>query len=191
MPLVSRSVIKSDWLNIAAADTSKDAMLDRLIAYADAEIKDICQQPIALENITLYFEGNYDVLFNTLYTVPITMSGLSSRNNYSDAFVAVNATTSVVTTEHGYSIYNSNGFTDKQYQATLSVGFATIPSIVELCALELVVEMYNQTPFASQMNRFGLSAAIEIEAGMTVNKTLLRMRPRIKERLLPYTRVFI
>lgn len=191
MPLASRATIKSDWLNIPAIDTSKDAMIDRLISYADAEIQDICQQPIAQQSKTIYFAGNLDVLYNTFYTVPVTMSALASRSSYSDTFTAVLGTTSIVITENGNCIYNSNVFTDMQYQATLQVGYATVPSIVELCAIELVVEMYNSTPFASQMNRFGVSATIEAEAGMTINKTLTRMRPRIRERLLPYTRLMI
>ena len=191
MPLVSRATIKSDWLNIAAVDNSKDAMIDRLIAYVDNEIKDMCQQPIAQETLTLSFGGSRSTLHHTTYTVPMTLTSLASRNNYGDAFVAVVGTTNVVDVGGDKVLYLSNGFTDLQYQAVLTAGYATVPDVIAVCAAEMVTELFNTTPFAPQANRFGVSAITESEAGISIGKTLLRMRDKVRPRLLPYMRIVI
>lgn len=191
MPLVSRAIIKQDWLNIAAIDNSKDALIDRLISYVDTEIKDICQQPIIQESVTVYYEGTRDTLLHTGYTAPITLTTLKYRDSYADAFASVTSTTNVVDIRGVKYIYLQDGFVSKQYEAVMSVGYATIPSVIEVCAAEMVTELYLETPFAMQANRFGVTAITESEAGISISKTLQAMRARVKPRLAPYTRVTI
>lgn len=191
MPLVTKATIKSDFLNIASVDNSKDAMIDRLISYVEAEIKDICQQPIAQEAVTFTFSGNGEYVYNTGYTVPLTLTSIGSRESYADSFVALVGTSSVVDFDGVKSVYTSNGFTSLQYQAVAQIGFTVIPPVVELCASEMVTELFFQTPFAPQTNRFGVSTTTESEAGMSIGKTLIKMRDRIKPRLNAYIRVKI
>lgn len=191
MPLVSRAIIKQDWLNIAAIDNSKDALIDRLISYVDTEIKDICQQPIIQESVTVYYEGTRDTLLHTGYTAPITLTTLKYRDSYADAFASVTSTTNVVDIRGVKYIYLQDGFVNKQYEAVMNVGYATIPSVIEVCAAEMVTELYLETPFAMQANRFGVTAITESEAGISISKTLQAMRARVKPRLAPYTRVTI
>lgn len=191
MPLVSRAIVKSDWLNIAAIDNSKDALIDRLISYVDSEIKDICQQPIIQESITAYYEGTRDTLLHTTYTAPIALSTLKYRDSYSDSFALVTSTSNVVDIRGAKYIYLQDGFVSKQYEAVMTVGYATIPSVIEVCAAEMVTELYLETPFAMQANRFGVTAITESEAGISISKTLQAMRARVKPRLQPYTRIVI
>lgn len=191
MPLVSRAVVKSDWLNIAAADNSKDAMIDRLISYVDDEIKDLCQQPIAQESLTISFQGNRSTLYHTTYTVPMTLTTLSSRASYADTFATVTGSTAVVDMQGERVLYLSDGFIDTEYQAVVQAGFATVPNIIAVCAAEMVTELFNSTPFAPQANRFGVSAISESEAGISISKSLFKMRDRIRPRLLPYSRIVI
>jgi hypothetical protein len=191
MALVTRAVIKSDWLNIAAIDTSRDALIDRLIGYVDNEIKDICQQPIEQESVTVFYEGSRDTLLFTGYTVPVTLTSLASRDSYADNFVAVTSTTNLVDIRGNKYIFLQDGFVDREYQAVMSVGYTTVPTIIALCAAELVTELYLSTPFAPQTNRFGVTAITESEAGVSISKTLRTMRDRVKPRLAPYTRVAI
>lgn len=191
MPYISRAVVKSDWLNIAAIDTSKDALIDRLISYADSEIDEICQQPIRQQSLTITFAGTHDFVYHTGYTVPLTVTTLSSRDSYADSFAAVSGTTTVIDREGAKSIFNDNGFTSLEYELVMTIGYATVPSVFEISAGELVTEMYFNTPFAPQTNRFGISATSESEAGISIGKTLIKMRDRIRPRLLPYVRVRI
>ena len=191
MALVSRAVIKSDWLNIAAIDTSKDAMLDRFIAYVGSEIKDICQQPIEQESVTINFGGNSDKLYYTGYTVPTTLTSLASRDDYGDSYVAVAGTTNLVDIRGTKHIFLSDGFTALDYQAVLSVGYTSVPTVIEICAAEMVTELYMTTPFAPQSSRFGVTAISESEGGISISKTLQRMRDRVKSRLAPYMRASI
>jgi len=191
MPLVSRAIVKSDWLNIAAIDNSKDGLIDRLIGYVDAEIKDICQQPIIQESVTAYYEGVRDTLLFTGYTSPVTLSTLKYRDSYGDSFASVTGTTNVVDIRGVKYIYLEDGFVNKQYEAVMTVGYASIPTVIEVCAAEMATELYLETPFAMQANRFGVTAITESEAGISISKTLQAMRARVKPRLAPYTRVTI
>jgi len=191
MPLVSRAIIKQDWLNIAAIDNSKDALIDRLIGYVDNEIKDICNQPIIQESVTAYYEGTRDTLLLTGYTVPVTLTTLKYRDSYGDAFASVTGTTNLVDIRGVKYLYLEDGFINKQYEAVMSIGYTSIPSVIEICAAEMVTELYLETPFAMQANRFGVTAITESEAGISISKTLQAMRARVKPRLAPYTRVTI
>lgn len=191
MPLINRSVVKSDWLNIAAIDNSRDALLDRLISYVDSEIREICQQPIAAENMTFTFEGNLSATYFSGFTVPVTLTSLSSRKSLADPFSAVSGSFQVLNKDGARLLWLDGGFMDLEYQAVASVGFASVPSIVEICAAEMVVELYHSTPFAPQTSRFGISALTESEGGISIGKTLVRMRDRTKQRLAPYIRVSI
>lgn len=191
MSLVSRNTIKSDWLNIASSDNSRDALIDRLISYADAEIKDICQQPIAQESITFTFSGVNSSFYATNYTVPFTLTSLSSRSSFTDSFTAITTGTAVIDRYGVKTLFLETGFTSLEYQVVASVGFATVPTIIELCAAELVTELYNITPFASQANRFGVDVLTESEAGMSISKKLISMRRHIAPKLEPYRRIMI
>lgn len=191
MALVTRAVIKSDWLNIAAIDTSRDALIDRLIGYVDQEIKDMCQQPIEQASVVDYYDGVRDTLLHTGYTVPVTLTTLKSRDSYADAFVAVTSTSNVVDIRGNKYIYLRDGFIERQYEATLSVGYTTVPTVIQVCAAEMVTELYLTTPFAPQANRFGVTAITESEPNISISKTLRAMRDKVRPRLAPYTRVAI
>jgi hypothetical protein len=162
-----------------------------LIGYVDNEIKDICNQPIIQESVTAYYEGTRDTLLLTGYTVPVTLSTLKYRDSYGDTFKSVTGTTNLVDIRGVKYLYLEDGFINKQYEAVMSVGYTTIPSVIEICAAEMVTELYMETPFAPQANRFGVTAITESEAGMSISKTLQAMRTRVKPRLAPYTRVTI
>jgi hypothetical protein len=47
-------------------------------------------------------------------------------------------------------------------------------------------ELWYETPFAAQGERFGVSAINEADSGVTFAKTLIRMRSWVEPRLAPY-----
>ena len=192
MPIIAKSEVKSDWLDIASADTSKDALIDRLIDAVDDEIIGICAQPIAQTTVITEFMGEASNVYPLFYTVPVTLTTLKGRNTPSEAWETITADKAAFANNGVYSLYCEDGFAEYAfYQATMSVGYTTVPDDVKLCAYEMVTELYLNTPFAPQVNRFGVSAVSESQGGVTVSKTLLSMRERARKRLAPYTRVLI
>ena len=77
------------------------------------------------------------------------------------------------------------------YRITATVGYATIPADVVVCANEMVVELYNETAFAPNGSTLGIVSVSEVPAGQTVTKALQSMRPKVERRLLPYRRMTI
>jgi hypothetical protein len=130
-------------------------------------------------------------LLLTGYTVPVTLTTLKYRDSYGDTFASVTGTTNLVDIRGVKYLYLEDGFINKQYEAVMSIGYTSIPSVIEICAAEMVTELYMETPFAPQANRFGVTAITESEGGMSISKTLQAMRNRVKPRLAPYTRVTI
>ena len=192
MALILKAEVKSDWLNIASAETSKDAIIDRLISQVEDEIVGICGQPIEATATTLEFQGAYGNTYPLYYTVPVTLTTLKYRDTPADTWTAVTGDSAAFIRNGVYSLYYEDGFQSSPYfQAVMSVGFATVPDDVKLCAYEMVTELYLNTPHAMQGNRFGVSAINESEGGISWAKTITSMRARAKERLAPYTRVLI
>ena len=192
MALITNAVVKSDWLDITGTD--KDALIDRLIAQVGSEIKGICSQPIEQETVTLEFGGESTNIYPTLFTVPVTLTTLQGRDSYGDSWTTITTTTSAFQKDGGqYYLYAEDGFAQyRYYKATMTVGFATIPDDVKLCAYEMVTELYLSTQAGSmQVSRFGISAVSESEGGVTVSKTLASMRVRAQARLSRYVRMLI
>lgn len=184
MALISRTVLKSDWLNIGTT-TTYDAMLDRFIDSVEAEIEGICGQPVDLTTRNLEFQGDGNVWVRMPYTSPVSLTALSYRDKPNDSWTAV--TGGVVFSPNGVpKIYLENRFTQSWYSATLEVGYTTAPQDVQTCAYELCKELWNETPFASQTDRFGVSAVSESDAGVTINKVLVRARTWVEQRLQQY-----
>ena len=77
------------------------------------------------------------------------------------------------------------------YKVTATVGYATVPADVLLCANEMVVEVYNETAFGADGSRLGLLSVAETAGGTAITKTLQALRPKIEKRLLPYRVVTI
>ena len=191
MPICSRDEIKADWLNIAATDNALDKTLDRFIAIAQSEIEDICNQPIVSASKTWTASGTADRLLPTWYTVPLVVQQVRSRSSYADAFAAIAGTASVVSVDGVQYLVNTDGWTSLQYEITATVGYAAVPKIIQLCACELVQEMYYASQHAPSGSRFGVSAISEGMAGVSMSKTILSMRQRIMPRLAPYRRIVI
>lgn len=192
MALILKAEVKSDWL--AITDTSKDSMIDRLIDQVGSEIAGICDQPIEQATVTLEFSGEASNIYPTMFTVPVTLTTLQGRNSYGDSWTTITTTTSAFQKDGGqYYLYAEDGFAQYlYYKATMSVGFATIPEDVKLCAYEMVTELYLSTQSgAMQVSRFGISAVSESEGGVTISKTLTSMRTRAQARLSRYRRMVI
>lgn len=191
MPICSRDEIKTDYLNIALTDNTLDKTLDRFIAVAQLEIEGICDQPIVAASVTWTEQGTAGALLRTGYTVPMTLSGVQSRGNYTDAFVAINDTATVVDVDGVKHLATTGTWTAAQYEITATLGYASIPRVIQMCACELVVEMYYNTTHAGSGTRFGVSAISESAGGTSMSKTIQSMRARIMPRLAPYRRVTI
>lgn len=191
MPICSRDEIKTDWLNIASTDNALDKVLDRLISTAQSEIEDMCGQPIVSQSKTWTADGTADRLLSTWYTVPMTVQSVRSRSAYTDAFAAITGTASAVSVNGVYNLVNTDGWRDLQYEITATIGYATVPRVIQLCACELVLEMYYATAHAPSGSRFGVSAISEGVAGVSMSKTIASMRARIAPRLQPYRRIVI
>ena len=190
MALILKAEVKSDWLQIT--DTSKDAIIDRLIAQVEDEIVSICGQPLEATSTTVEFQGEYGNTYPLYYTVPVTLTTLKYRDTPADSWTLVTGDSAAYVRNGVYSLYYEDGFhTSPYFQAVMSVGFATVPDDVKLCAYEMVTELFLNTPHAMQGNRFGVSAINESEGGISWAKTLLSMRSSAVERLKPYTRVLI
>lgn len=189
MPICSRDEIKTDWLNIASSDNALDKTLDRLIATAQIEIEDICGQPIVSQSKTWTAEGTAERLLPTWYTVPMVVSSVRARSAYTDAFAAIAGTASAVSVNGVQYIVNPDNWTALQYEITATLGYATVPRVIQLCACELVLEMYYATAHAPSGSRFGVSAISEGVGGTSMSKTIASMRSRIMPRLQPYRRI--
>lgn len=191
MPICSRDEIKTDYLNIALIDNTLDKTLDRFIEIAQGEIEGICDQPIIAAATTWTQLGTTDRLLRTGYTVPMTLTAVHSRANFTDAFAAITDTASVVDVDGVKHLATTGTWTAPQYQITATLGYATVPRVIQMCACELVVEMYYNTTHAGSGSRFGVSAISESAGGTSMSKTVQSMRARIMPRLTPYRRVSI
>lgn len=185
MAMISRAIVKSDWLNIASADTTHDAMIDRMIDMVASEIEGICNQPIESKAVTRYEIGNNRNSLLLPYTTAVTLSSVSSRSNPADSWVVASGFY-VWPTNAGYSLHSTDGFTEPYYKIELTAGYTVIPADIQLCAYEMVKEVYYQTPFAAEAERFGVSVIGETDAGVAITKTIVQMRNRVKPRLERY-----
>lgn len=189
MAIVTKEIVKSDWLKIASGVTTTDALIDRMIDAVETEIKGICNQPIDQETVTLYKNGNGKVtVLLPFVTVPVTLTTIETRQDPSESWTAV---TGGYAYEDGggWKLYLANGFTGVHYKFTLSVGYATndMPKDIQTCAYEMVKELYYETPYAGDAERFGVSAVSEGDSTLSFSKAILDMRPRVKQRLYRYT----
>ncbi len=185
MAIVSRAILKSDWLNIPVSDTTHDAMLDRIIEMVADEIEGICNQPIAQRSVTYYFRGNNRQVVSLPYSTDVTLTSVAYRNSPEDAWTTA-SNVYALDIYGNKSLYISEIFSASFYRMIADVGYSTIPDDVQLCAFEMCKEVYYETPFAAQAERFGVSVITENDAGMAFAKTLQAMRGRVTPRLSRY-----
>ena len=193
MSLTTRQIIKSDWLNIAASDTTSDAMIDRLIAAVDAEIASICDQPIEQTAKTIVMMGNGKRWITLPWTSPVTLTTVEARINPDSAWSNITSQCSVDQLSQLQRLYRSPYPWEmtSHYRITATVGYASVPADIIACANEMVVELYNETAFAPNGSTLGIVSVSEVAAGQTVTKALQSMRPKVERRLLPYRRMTI
>lgn len=194
MAYLNKTIAKSDWLRIES-DTSMDTMIDRFIADAEKEITGIINQPVEAEATTLTWYGAGEQQHNLYYAVPVTASALKYRDDPRDAYTTIDPADYVVRTfAHGVALWYSDGYMPgREYQLTATVGWAAanVPADIVTCGYELVKELFYETPFAGQSERFGLTAVTEGQGGTTFSKAIQRMRPIIAEKLAHYRRFTI
>ena len=184
MALISRTVFKSDWINIGTT-TTYDAMIDRFIDSVEAEIAGICMQPIDLTTVFREFTGDGKNTHVLPYSVPVSITTLSTREEPTDAWTTV--TGAAIFSPNGITkIYHEDGFSEPYYGVTLTVGYTTAPEDVQTCAYELCKELWLETPLAAQVERFGVSSITEAEAGVSIAKAIIRARTWVEQRLHPY-----
>jgi hypothetical protein len=185
MALISRTIFASDWLNLTTTTAAENSMIDRFIDSVEAEIEGICNQPIDLTTVYREFEGTGEASLRLNYTVPVTLVTLSDRDDPTDTLATV--TGAVVFAPSGVQkLYLENRFTSALYAMTLSVGYTTAPQDVQTCAYEMCKELWYETPFAAQGERFGVGAINEADSGVSFAKTIVRMRSWVEPRLAPY-----
>lgn len=191
MPIIDRAILKSDYLNIPSSDNSLDKTLDRWIAIAENEIEDMCGQALVAKQCTYNVQGTTDRLLWLGVTVPMTLVSVSSRDNWADSFVPITGTATVVSVDGVQHLATTSDWTAPQYEIVATTGYATVPSVVQICAAELVTEIYFSSAFAPGGSRFGVSAISDSAGGVSISKTILSMRTKIEPRLRPYKRVTI
>jgi hypothetical protein len=187
MALIERAIVKSDWLNIPSADTTHDALIDRMIAMATSEIEGICNQPILQTATTFYFQGSARNIQRLPYTTNVVLTSLSARMLPSDSWANVTGA-SIVPAVAGsvYSIYSEEVLSSNFYRLIADVGYASAPEDIKLCAYEMVKELYYRTPFAAEAERFGVTAISETDAGVAITKAIVQIRQQVKPRLERY-----
>ena len=185
MALISRTIFATDWVNMTTTTAAQNSLIDRFIDSVEAEIEGICGQPLDLTTVYREFEGTGEASYRLNYTVPVSLTTLSDRDNPDDSWVAV--TGAVVFAPNGVQkLYLENRFSSGHYAMTLSVGYTTAPQDVQTCAYEMVKELWYETPFAAQGERFGVSAITEGDSGINFAKSIVRMRSWVEPRLQPY-----
>ena len=167
-----------------------DALIGRMIAAAEDEIENIVNQPVEQQSLSLYWDGIGEVEHDLFYTVPLSATSLKYREDPSIAWTTVDIAEYAVRSRHfGKSLWYKNGFTPYvEYEFVANVGWqaASVPADILLAGYELVKEMYYETPYAGQSERFGMSAVTEGQGGTTFSKAIMRMRPIIIEKLSAY-----
>lgn len=190
MAYLSTSIVKSDWLRIDPIDTSMDALIGRMIAAAEDEIENIICQPVEASTQVIYWDGMGEQEHALLYTVPVTSTSLKYRQNPTDAWTTVAPADYAVRPRHfGKTLWYKDGFVpfqEYEYTATIGWAAANVPADILVSGYELVKELYYETPYAGQSERFGMTAVTEGQGGTTFSKAIQRMRPIIAERLQPY-----
>lgn len=190
MAYLTTAIAKSDWLRIESADTSMDALIGRMISAAEDEIDGIINQPVESTSVVLYWQGQGEVEHRLFYTVPLSAVTLKYRQDPTIAWTTVSSSDyAVKKTAYGYMVWYKNAFQeDLEYEFTGTVGWssATVPADIAVAGYELVKEMYYETPYAGQSERFGVSGVTEGQGGTTFSKAILRMRPLIQEKLAHY-----
>lgn len=188
MAYLTKAIFKSDWLNKASSETDADDLIDRLIPMVEAEIKSICAQPIEAESITRYFDGDGTTVKMLPYTVPVTYTSIAYREEPDDSWTAISTGVAVYERQGLQYVWNDDTFGENYYKLIVSAGYATasVPKDIVTCGYEMLKELFNETPFASQGDRFGVSAITEGQGGVTFSKAIQSMRPRVEQRLTPY-----
>jgi hypothetical protein len=194
MAYLTKAIAKADWLRIES-DTSMDNMIDRFIADAEKEITGILNQPVEAEATTLIWYGSGQQQHNLYYGVPVTATALKYRDDPRDAYTTIDPSEYVVRNfVYGVALWYADGYMPgREYQFTATVGWsaANVPADITSCGYELVKELFYETPFAGQSERFGVSAITEGQGGTTFSKAIQRMRPIIAEKLAHYRRFTI
>lgn len=184
--LITKAVVKSDWLK-GITGTEFDAVIDRLIDAVTEEIKLICNQPIAQEAVTLTFTASGGTKRIIYYTVPVSVTSVEYKQEPDDAAWTTVTGTVVFPIDDVQYLYNENGFSYPYYQSVLNVGYASVPADIQVCAGEMVKELWLELGIGDGEQRFGVSAISEgFGSTGTITRTLVRMRPQVTERLRPY-----
>lgn len=190
MAYLSTSIVKSDWLRIESADTTMDSLIGRMISAAEEELEGILNQPVESTTVVLYWEGLGEIEHRLFYTVPLSGVSLRYREDPTIAWKTANsADFAVKKTAYGYVVWYKNGFLENmEYEFTGTVGWssATVPADILVAGYEIVKELYYETPYAGQSERFGLSGVTEGQGGTSFSKAILRVRPTIQEKLSHY-----
>lgn len=190
MAYLSTAVVKSDWLRIDSSDSSMDTIIGRMVAAAEDEIEGILNQPVEATSLTMYWDGMGEIEHNLLYTVPVSATQLRYRLDPSIAWSTAAGTSYAVRSRYyGASLWYAEGFTPfTEYEFTAQVGWLAnnVPADILAAGYELVKELYLETPYAGQAERFGVSGISEGQGGTTFSKSIMRMRPIIAEKLQRY-----
>lgn len=188
MAYLTKALFKSDWINKPSAETDADNLIDALIPMVEAEIKSICCQPIEAETVTSYFYATNAQTRLLPYTVPVTLTSLSYRDEPDDAWTAISSGVAVFENNGLQWLWNRDTFAQPMYKLVVSAGYAaaSVPKDIVVCGYEMLKELFYETPAAPQGDRFGVSAITEGQGGVTFSKAIQAMRPRVEQRLTPY-----
>jgi len=191
MAYLTAAIAKSDWLDVESGDTTHDALIGRLIAYAEKLITSsyLCNQPIEQETVSYYTEGNGKQMMPLPYhTIPVSLTSITSRDDYGDSFAAITGTGVIVTNKGVPKVYLENGWSDLQYLITLAVGYTAgnIPQDIHEAGYELVKEMYLHTIGDEGQDRFGVTSVSTAANGVTLTKAITPIIERVRPRLWKY-----
>lgn len=190
MAYLSTAIVKSDWLRIEAADTSMDAVIGRMMAAAEEEIEGLLNQPVESQSLSIYWDGQGEQEHALLYTVPVTSTSLKYREDPTIGWTTIDPALYAVRPRHfGKTLWYKDGFMpfyEYEYVATVGWAAANIPADILVAGYELVKELYYETPYAGQTERFGVTAVTETQGVVNFTKTFQRVRPMILDKLSHY-----
>lgn len=190
--IITKEIIKSDWLGRAVNDTTLDAAIDRWILQAAGIAKSICKQPISQETITKYFDGPLNGChYRTGYTSPVSLTSLSYRQLPTDSWTAISSSFLAVDKT---DIYYTNGFPDLQYKLVCDVGYTSsnVPADIIQAYAVLVVSAYKRSNIGESAGSIGVSSITLSRSGETTTTiTMKDVTPEVKALLQPYTVIWL
>lgn len=185
--LVDAATFKS-YMNFDAADTTQDELIETILAWSDAQVRNICGQEIALTTTDAFAftAGRGDKLY--LWNHPVrSIVSLKYRSNtttttWDKTLTAISATSGgdyeFLPRENAVRMVGGWSDTPYAYQISYTYGYQTIPADVQSVALEMAAIAWKESNASGKDGaRLGVGSVSTSVSGISTNKAILDMMP--------------